>query len=605
MGIGTHTIRLELVSSTGKVLSKAERKFQINRRVFKGNVLIDSSVQGLADIETNKTKIEITGWAVGDPKGSIEIYKDGKKVAGTNNITRYERNDIKTDKAAGTESGLVKSVGKIGYKYTINENKILSGNSEIKVVIKDRWGNKIKEATKVINYKEYSSSGVIEITSPKEMKVSTIPSYENNVDCNLIVEGWALSSDPNAKVRLYMDGALWISDVTRTNKKAEVDGYEDLKSKTAKQGTISLLNIESLGIGTHTIRLELVSSEGKVLSKAEKRFQVNKRVFEGETILNNPVEGLLVLTKETQKLEIIGGAEVTDPKGKIELYIDNKLLANKDTLKKYNIEDVDIDGFKYTLDLNNVSRGKHVIKLIVKDRWKRTIKEELRNIRVEEDIKYGVDLSYANENVDWDKLSNTGTSFAIIRVGYYIDSKGTFKLDDQFERNYAEAKKRNIKLGAYVYSYAFNGEEGRKEAEAALKHLKGKSFELPIFIDVEDKLISNNWNGKVTRDSLTDAAVEFCSLMNENGFEAGIYANKTWLELYLDTARLQDYNIWLANYTWDSTSGITYNFHQFGELPAYPNYSSRIDIWQYTSSGYILGNDRRFDLNVSFKDYLK
>ena len=55
---------------------------------------------------------------------------------------------------------------------------------------------------------------------------------------------------------------------------------------------------------------------------------------------------------------------------------------------------------------------------------------------------------------------------------------------------------------------------------------------------------------------------------------------------------------------WDSTNGTTHEFKDFGELPTLSNYGSRVDIWQYTSSGKLIDNVDYFDLNVAFKKYL-
>ena len=62
-------------------------------------------------------------------------------------------------------------------------------------------------------------------------------------------------------------------------------------------------------------------------------------------------------------------------------------------------------------------------------------------------------------------------------------------MDSQFEKNYSEAKKRNIPFGTYLYSYATNVEGAKTEANELVGYLKktGKTFELPIFFDIEDK----------------------------------------------------------------------------------------------------------------------
>ena len=463
--------------------------------------------------------------------------------------------------------------------------------------------------------------GAISIKAPTNMEVATIPDLETNKS-RIVVKGWAISDDASATLNLYMDGNLWLTDVARTTDYvADIDGFDTAKEKTLKHGFIALLDIEKLSIGTHTIKIEMISKNGEIITSEETKYQINRRVYKGYVNIDLPAAGYISQRAESNEVVITGWMLNTDPNYKLEIYYDDILIAITKDVTWSERKDITVDttgldeelinsisnpGFSFTLDTTNLVNGKHTITVKTYDRWGNVLSEASRLFRIEEVANYGVDLSYANNEISWDKLSEAGVSFAIIRVGYYLESSNTFVLDTQFERNYEEAKKRNIKIGAYVFSYAFNADEGRKEAEEALKHLNGKKFELPIFIDVEwGRILQDGyWGVKVTKDSLTDAIVEFGTLIENNGFDAGVYANKTWLENYIDTSRLNNYDIWLANYTWDSTDGTTHVFTSFDELPTSSTYSSRVDIWQYTSSGDLLGNGTYLDLNVAFKKYL-
>lgn len=507
------------------------------------------------------------------------------------------------------------------YETTVNLSSYINGKHEIVVDLYSRYGDKITGTKVNANIKAKKYKGMMNIVTPFDMEVATIPDLTTNKS-ELIVKGWAISDDSNATVNLYMDGNLWLSNLVRTNELvADVEGYEEAKEKTAKHGFIALLNIEKLSIGTHVLRVEIVSKNGDVIDFEESRFQINRRVFKGHINLEKPVNGYINQRVESTEIDIKGWVLNTDKDYRLEIYYDDILIADNNNVTWKIREDVTTDktglsedlvnsiekpGFEFILNTAPLVKGRHVITVKTMDRWGNVLKEVKSVIRIEEEVSYGVDLSYANKEVDWDKLSEKGVSFAIIRVGYWKESTQEFKLDDQFERNYEEAKKRNIKVGSYLFSYAFNAAEGRTEAEQALNHLRGKDFELPIFIDVEwgNILKDGVWGVKVTKDTLTDAIVEFCSTIENNGFDAGVYANKTWFENYIDTSRLNDYDIWLANYTWDSTNGTTHEFKDFGELPTLSNYGSRVDIWQYTSSGKLIDNVDYFDLNVAFKKYL-
>ena len=95
----------------------------------------------------------------------------------------------------------------------------------------------------------------------------------------------------------------------------------------------------------------------------------------------------------------------------------------------------------------------------------------------------GVDLSCWNENVNYNKLKQEGVEFALIRTGFGKDEGQKDKL---FEKHYEGCRRAGIKVGAYLYSYCTAVENAEKEAENCLKHIAGKQFELPIYIDLEE-----------------------------------------------------------------------------------------------------------------------
>ena len=84
--------------------------------------------------------------------------------------------------------------------------------------------------------------------------------------------------------------------------------------------------------------------------------------------------------------------------------------------------------------------------------------------------KQGVDISYCQKQVDWNKVS--GIDFAILRAGY---GRYTNQKDSMFESHYAGAKKIGLPVGAYWYSYATTPEDAEKEADACIEVIKGIS----------------------------------------------------------------------------------------------------------------------------------
>lgn len=188
----------------------------------------------------------------------------------------------------------------------------------------------------------------------------------------------------------------------------------------------------------------------------------------------------------------------------------------------------------------------------------------------------GLDISTFQKNVDYKKLKEQGIEFAIIRCGYGKDSS---QKDAMFETHYKGLKDAGIKVGAYLYSYCSNVDNAILEARNCLEFIKGKSFELPIFYDLEDEITKI-----LGRVCITQIAVNFCDEIEKNGYKAGVYANLDWFKNYIDISRINQYKIWLAQWEVDKP---TANFHY--------------DYWQY-KVGTIEGINGSVDLDYCYDD---
>lgn len=206
----------------------------------------------------------------------------------------------------------------------------------------------------------------------------------------------------------------------------------------------------------------------------------------------------------------------------------------------------------------------------------------------------GIDVSHWQGNIDFDKLSSSGQiDFMITKIGWYSETNRKLMVDEKFERNYREAKNKNIPLGAYFYSYATSVDEAKKEAESLVNYLRSSgqtNYELPIFYDVEDK--SQIQLGK---DIITQMSITFCEVLRKAGFEVGIYSYSYWLENYMYLSQLPEgYSIWVANYGKDNDGSLPEDIYK---------YSDKYPIWQYSDSGSVSGIDENVDMNICYKKY--
>lgn len=206
-------------------------------------------------------------------------------------------------------------------------------------------------------------------------------------------------------------------------------------------------------------------------------------------------------------------------------------------------------------------------------------------------MKLGVDLSMWNNPSDFKKAKLNGLDFAILRAG----SGKTIK-DPSFEKNYQGCVRAGLPRGAYWYLYAMDINTANLEAEKFLSAVSDKTFDYPLYLDLEDPSQS-----KLSRVALTEIAIEFLLKVENRGYYVGLYSMGSWFtDKFLLNHRykgktLNDFDFWVAHWT-----------HNRNKSSRYIN--SNTGMWQYTNKGRFEGigmAGNELDMNVCFRDYPK
>lgn len=215
---------------------------------------------------------------------------------------------------------------------------------------------------------------------------------------------------------------------------------------------------------------------------------------------------------------------------------------------------------------------------------------EGQRLKYEGDDRYsyrlGVDVSYHDGILDWEKIREEGFSFAIIRLGARgYGSKGRVFLDEQFHNNMKGAKAAGLDVGVYFFSQAINEEEAQEEADFVLEHLNGYELDLPVVYDPESILDAEARTDDVSGEQFTKNTLLFCEEIKEAGYEPMIYSNMLWEAYKFDLAKLSEYPIWYADYE------------------ACPQTPYHFEFWQYTESGILEGiaegyEESEIDFNI-------
>ncbi len=183
-------------------------------------------------------------------------------------------------------------------------------------------------------------------------------------------------------------------------------------------------------------------------------------------------------------------------------------------------------------------------------------------------MKKILDVSEHQPNIDYAAAAKE-VDGVILRCG--VTHWGTANecvADECFERHYAGFAAQKVPLGAYYYSAADCEAKVDEEIRRCQQLLAGKTFALPIYIDIENPQRME----PLSADKLTAQVERWCRAMEAAGFFVGVYANTDYFTRKLHHAQLADkYTIWLADYR------------------AQPNTSLRRDLHQYTSTAQVAG----------------
>ncbi len=199
----------------------------------------------------------------------------------------------------------------------------------------------------------------------------------------------------------------------------------------------------------------------------------------------------------------------------------------------------------------------------------------------------GIDVSYYQGNINWNKVKAAGVKFAIIRCGYSTLAKGEKNQDVKFLDYIKGAKAAGIKVGVYYFSQAISLKEARDEAEFAARIIQssGVKPDLPVFMDVEivsNSIYSRMISAKLSKEAETSICRTFCETIEAKGYRAGVYSSMNYLYTRMNADELaRDYIIWLAHYTNKTTYTGDYTFWQHGSTGTVNGISGGVDcnIW--------------------------
>ena len=396
---GRHIVRIDQVDSRGKVVSSFARTLVVHREKFRGTMCIDSPSNNQTVYSLGQKVVNVSGWAVStEPKAKIRIYMDSTLI--TENANRYSRPDVNS---IANQYGGTSVTPKSGFSVSFNLEKLKEGTHKVKVEQVDRSGNVITSQEQKINIKaEYR--GIMTLDTITEGKTITTPTTEY-----LRIAGWAVSDDPNTKIKLYVNGACWLQDMKRTYRSDIVSISNQYSGVTKNAGYEENVYVGALPEGRHIVRIDQVDSRGKVVSSFARTLVVHRENFRGTMCIDAPSNNQKIYVPNQKNITVSGWAVSTEPKAKIRIYMDNTLIT--ENANRYSRPDVNSianqyggtsvtpkSGYSANINLEKLKEGTHKIKVEQIDRSGKVLNSQVKNVYIKSNYKGILTLDTVPQN---------------------------------------------------------------------------------------------------------------------------------------------------------------------------------------------------------------
>lgn len=201
---------------------------------------------------------------------------------------------------------------------------------------------------------------------------------------------------------------------------------------------------------------------------------------------------------------------------------------------------------------------------------------------LDKNIKVKVlDISaWQSNTVNFEQLVKDGYWGVIIRIN---DASKNMTKDPCFEMNYSLAKKAGLHVGGYWYTRALNTDFALKESEKCFEYCKGKQFDLPIYVDIEES--EQFALGKTICTQIVSTIL--VNLQKKYKMFVGVYCSTFYTEQYLDKSITDYYAMWIA---------------QWGDVCTY---KGQYGMWQtgYAYTKGVDGGRTPVDNDICYVDY--
>lgn len=194
----------------------------------------------------------------------------------------------------------------------------------------------------------------------------------------------------------------------------------------------------------------------------------------------------------------------------------------------------------------------------------------------------GIDVSYAQGEINWAEVAGDGVKFAMIRTGYRGYETGLLHEDVTFRQNMTGAVANGISVGVYFSSQAITVSEAEEEARMVLSLIRSYPVTMPVGFDMEYSTDHDRIR-RLSVEEKTEMAAAFSAVIKNAGYIPAVYGSDYWLRFEIRMEELQDLTqFWMAHYH-----------------VSRPSFPYVFQYWQYSRQGHIAGITGEVDINLA------
>ena len=191
---------------------------------------------------------------------------------------------------------------------------------------------------------------------------------------------------------------------------------------------------------------------------------------------------------------------------------------------------------------------------------------------------HGIDVSKHNARIDWQRVQQTEANGVRLQFVFIKATEGATLSDKQFDRNWREAAKSDLRRGAYHFYHPTR--DPLKQANNFIRNVTLKPGDFAPVVDFE---VTNGQSETIIVDGLR----QWLETVEEHySARPIIYTNRNLYQRYIK-GNFANYPLWIADYS-------TKDLNRYDPDQLY--------LWQHSQAGWVKGIRGKVDFNVFVLD---